>query len=203
MKNTLGKTLLCRLSLAALMLFGATVVKAESAYVLLPEAYPSQAGKIASGQSGSIQAGQSVTITAQPSTGYEFVYWLGAVSDVSNPSTTVTMDGPQYVVAVFEKSEFDLPPAALGAGGGGGGGQASGTGSQSVGGGYGVSPAYAYEPADIIVTPIGPIIPGGNGELPIPGGEDGGDGGDNSVPEPMTIMFLGTGAVGMILKRKH
>ena len=47
-----------------------------------------------------------VEISATPRKGYEFVYWLGAVTDPTNPSTTVLLDSAKSVVAVFERSEL-------------------------------------------------------------------------------------------------
>ena len=46
-------------------------------------------------------AGTVVSISATPSTGYQFVTWTGNVSNANSASTTVTMDGSKMVTANF------------------------------------------------------------------------------------------------------
>ncbi|MHC4060646.1 MAG: InlB B-repeat-containing protein [Planctomycetota bacterium] len=52
----------------------------------------------------------SVTLTAIPRPGYQFVCWLGDVGDPTANSTTLYLDAPKIVVAVFELAEYDLLP---------------------------------------------------------------------------------------------
>jgi hypothetical protein len=49
-----------------------------------------------------------LTLTAVPNPGYQFVCWLGDVSDPAVSSTTVYLDAPKIVIAVFERSEYDF-----------------------------------------------------------------------------------------------
>jgi hypothetical protein len=67
------------------------------------------------------QAESEVTLTATPSPGYEFIYWLGDVSDHAANSTVVLLDKPKIVVAVFEQAPNGLEASGVPGGGGGGG----------------------------------------------------------------------------------
>ncbi len=91
-----------------------------------------------------------ITLTAVPKPGYQFVYWLGDVSDPAATNTIVYLDKPKIIIAVFEQSEYGALAAEEGIPGGGGGGGGSGlvstvgnfvqTGGMSGGGGGGGSP---------------------------------------------------------------
>ena len=172
---------------------------AQGDYVLLIESANPNAGSISPspGEVHTFNAGQLVTLTATPSNGYEFVYWLGAVSDTNNSSTTISMDGARYVMAVFERTVFNSTPGVTaGAGGGGGGGlrssqsqdygtDGSGVGSASDGGGY----SQYFSGASGSSIPIPPNGPGPF--VPVP-----------KVPEPISIALLGFGAAGIVLRRR-
>lgn len=115
-----------------------------------------------------------VTLTAVPLSGYQFAYWLGDVGDPTARSTTVFLNRPKVVVAVFEPRERDY--SARGSGGAGGHmvaaeadfGQQGWMGSHS-------------RPAE----PTRPSLP----HFPAA-----------DVPEPATIILLGLSAV--LLRRK-
>ena len=62
-----------------------------------------------------------VTLTATPSPGYEFICWLGDVSDHEANSTVVLLNKPKIVVAVFEQNQGGLDVSGIPGGGGGGG----------------------------------------------------------------------------------
>jgi hypothetical protein len=49
-----------------------------------------------------------VTLTATPKGGYQFVCWQGGVNDAASSNTLVFLDSPKIVIAVFERSKFDL-----------------------------------------------------------------------------------------------
>ncbi len=66
------------------------------------------------------EAESEVTLTATPSPGYEFIYWLGDVSDHEANSTVVLLDKPKIVVAVFEQAPNGLEVSGVPGGGGGG-----------------------------------------------------------------------------------
>jgi len=63
-----------------------------------------------------------VTLTAVPGPGYQFVYWLGDVSDPAATNTIVYLDKPKIIIAVFEQAEYSVLAAEVGPSGGGGGG---------------------------------------------------------------------------------
>src|SRR4030043_361321 len=42
-----------------------------------------------------------VALAATPKPGYQFLYWLGDVSDPNSSSTSAYLDGPKIIVAVF------------------------------------------------------------------------------------------------------
>ena len=77
--------------------------------VLLLQQSPVQGGTITPGL-GIHQFGlnASVTLTAVPKPGYQFVYWLGDVIDPTSNRTTVYLDLPKIVIAVFERSEYQF-----------------------------------------------------------------------------------------------
>lgn len=65
--------------------------------------------------------GTQITLTANAKPGYQFVHWLGDVSDATATKTMVYLNKPKVVVAVFEQSEHGAKDIFHGAGGGGGG----------------------------------------------------------------------------------
>src|SRR5512140_3011115 len=50
-----------------------------------------------------------VALTATPKPGYQFVCWLGNVTNTTTGSTSVFLDSPKMVIAVFERSKFQTP----------------------------------------------------------------------------------------------
>ncbi|MFZ2147637.1 MAG: PEP-CTERM sorting domain-containing protein [Sedimentisphaerales bacterium] len=67
-----------------------------------------------------------VTLTAVPKTGYQFLYWLGDVSDPGAASTVVYLDKPKIIIAVFGQTENSTLIAEEGISFGGGGAGGSG-----------------------------------------------------------------------------
>lgn len=91
-----------------------------------------------------------VTLTAAPKPGYQFVYWIGDVSDPAAISTIVYLDKPKIIIAVFEQSGYGVPAVEKGISGGGGGG----------GGGSGfISPAMTFGQAGSISGVAGGVKP--------------------------------------------
>lgn len=66
--------------------------------------------------------GSQITLTANAKPGYQFVHWLGDVSDATATKTMVYLNEPKVVVAVFKQAEYGTKAILPGAGGGGGGG---------------------------------------------------------------------------------
>ena len=143
-----------------------------------------------------------VTLTALPAPGYHFVYWLGDVLEETTEVTTVVVDSPKIIIAVFERTEYstltELDTIKPGIGRGG---------AMAVG-------------TDIRMGPA--INPGGwkdrdwdwprreppesyDDDFPVPDGDMGEDfpvPDDEPIPEPATIVLFGAGAALAILKRK-
>lgn len=123
--------------------------------------------------------GSEIVLSANPKPGYQFVHWLGDVSDATASSTVVYLNKPKVVVAVFEQAEYGTKDILPGGGGGGGGGGLMPTavnfypqGGISAGGGGGA----------------GPIIPN-NKTTP-------------EVPEPATGVLLVMGSLFAFARRR-
>jgi hypothetical protein len=133
-----------------------------------------------------------VQLIAVPRPGYQFVYWMGDVTNATASNTTVYLDSPKIVIAVFERSKFEIAELEVddeyqvSAGGGGG---LVGSGSdyaaaleQAGGGAKRPSIHYRRQPEQPEPPePPQPPEPPTNDNLPIP------------APEPATIVFLLTG----------
>ena len=118
-----------------------------------------------------------VTLTATPSPGYQFVYWLGDVSSPEAISTVVYLDKPKIVIAVFEQADYNY--SGGGSPGGGGGMTATG-GNISAGGG--LSSTTGAKPAKIVYAPSGDVTP--------------------EIPEPATGILLGLGSLLLLKSRR-
>jgi len=166
----------------------------DSGYSLLIEQSPIDAGKVTP-QTGIYRAelDEVVTLTAIAKPGYQFVYWLGDVTDPGTNETTILVDSPKIVIAVFERSEFELPlEEGIVSGRGGGGlrrtavfrpkGMSGGTG------GLDVPPPEELEPKDDFPVPE-------DEDFPVPENED------FPIPEPATMTLLGFGAALLSLGR--
>lgn len=150
-----------------------------------------------------------VTLTATPKPGYQFVYWLGDVSDTTASTTIAYLDTPKIIIAVFERVKYDfaffeeLPPSRAG---GGGGGQrrssADYTGQGGFGGPGGRRPHKyrrpSYEPTENgDLDPPDPDfpVPDDIEDFPVPDPEP--------IPEPATGLLLTLGALLARSKRKR
>lgn len=155
---------------------------------LLVQQTPSDGGQVTPNE-GTYKYDQNseVTITAAPNKGYEFLYWLGDVSNQESISTTVRLDKPKIVIAVFEpvKSSVDVSerniPNFSGGGGGGGliGNRVSIGNSVSINGGGGVTP----QKPTLIYVPSGENSP--------------------VVPEPATGLLLALGSLFTLTRRRR
>lgn len=174
--------------LLAIVLTMPVMAADESGYALLLQSSPAQGGKILPGNGVyKIQIGQDVSLIAVPERGYRFLYWVGDVGQTDMTRTSVRMDSPKLIVAVFEREKFeDMEPALMQASG-----EATGGMTQSpnplngAGGLWGTNPSPSPRPRP---TPTPESDP-----FPVP---------DKPVPEPMTLLLLGMGSVAVVRMRR-
>jgi hypothetical protein len=171
----------------------------DNGYALLLEQSPVDAGKITP-QVGIYRAelDEVVTLRAIPKPGYRFVYWLGDVTDATTNETTIFVDAPKIVIAVFERSEFELLLEAGIVSGRGRGGlrwqpDFKPRGGGGGGGGGGQPPREPPEP---------PEWPEYEHEFPVPGDPFPVPEPDEEIPEPATIILLGVGASSLMLGQR-
>jgi hypothetical protein len=125
-----------------------------------------------------------VTLIATPKPGYQFVYWLGNVTNATTSTTAVYLDSPKIVIAVFERSKFEFvePEEELQGSAGGGGLIPSGSdyaaGLEQAGGGK--RPPEPPKPNEDVP------VPEEEPNFPVP------------VPEPATVAFLFAGMLMLI-----
>jgi hypothetical protein len=151
-----------------------------SAYELCIEHSPARAGTVTPNVgTHRFTANSVVTLSAVPQPGYRFAYWVGDVSDPDSEQTTVRVDTPKMVVAVFRSVREEKLDRKISLGGGGGGPSKLTpllvdlkTPGFSVSGG-GIREVAVPKPVPVVVT-----------------------------PEPTTILLLGLGAVAWRRKRR-
>lgn len=157
----------------------------DDGYALVIQQSPPDGGVVNPG-SGVHRApiGEVVSLSAVPKPGYRFMYWLGDVKNSVALDTTISVDSPKMVVAVFSREDHEEPLPGIGIvdGVAGGGGQ-----------------RYTANP----IQPAGSVSPGGGGgdidypDFPPFNPPDD----DFPVPDPATLLLMGLGGVA-VLKRK-
>lgn len=163
---------------------------------LLLQQSPADGGIVAPGVGvHRLQLGSEVTLTAIAKPGYQFVYWMGDVGDPAAASTTVYLDGPKIVIAVFEQAEFEFlaVEAASRIRPGGGLFRSFTQPAQSGFGGPGAKrpskfrwPRRKEEPPEEEFP-----VPEGGQDFPVP-----------EIPEPATVLLLGLGSLVLLRKRR-
>jgi len=133
-----------------------------------------------------------VTLNATPKAGFQFVCWLGNVTNARNSSTSVFLDTPKIIIAVFERSKFDEveveQPPDLSAGGGGLRRSPGESGSR-------LSGAGGRRP------PGGPSRP--RQDVPVPDEDDTGEDPPAPIPEPASIAFMLAGALAIVKRSRR
>jgi hypothetical protein len=139
-----------------------------------------------------------VTLTAVARPGYQFVCWLGDVSDPTANRTVVLLDSPKIVIAVYERDEFELLTPSMTAISGSVGGTFINPGDYAQRGYTGGGsrrpstlrfPSITEEPPEPEPEPDFPV-PESEPELPVP------------TPEPATIVLLGFGALVLVNRKR-
>jgi len=112
MKRNRSKSTLLKVSIPAMViiltgLWSPQRCLAEDVVLLLQQSSP-QGGTVTP-EVGihRFEIGTNITLTATPKPGYQFVCWLGDVSDPKANSTIVYLDSPKIVIAVFERLEYE------------------------------------------------------------------------------------------------
>ena len=198
-------------SVLVLVLAGAAAAQESDpmGYALLIQQSPPDAGFVTPGDGvHKFGMGESIALSAVPKPGYRFLYWLGDVTSVSASDTSVKLDSPKLVIAVFERDSFEdqLPQAGIMKGQIGPGGGLRGTpnpltGTAAVSSGSPIPRQRFNFPTtpDFPDTPDKPDDPFDDDDVPVPGGDFPVPG--SEVPEPATLLLLGLGAVSL-LRRK-
>ncbi len=162
---------------------------------------PAEAGSISPGTGvHNFAKNTEFALTATPRQGYQFVYWLGEVSNPTSSSTTLRAGSPQIVIAVYERVEhdqLDMEVAPEPAAAGGAGTARASAGDFAGPGGFG-GPGGRPQPS-AFVPPDFPDPPDDN-DLPIPG--DDVDFPVPEIPEPSTIALLAAGAAVVMRRRR-
>lgn len=157
---------------------------------LLIQQAPAEAG-VVSPEAGvhHFELNARVTLKAVARPGYQFVYWMGDVTQPSRPSTVVRLDSPKIVIAVYERSEYDLPiprERSLSAPVGGAGPAAADYGR----GGFGAPGGRRASEVRWVTQPDSTPEPTSD-DFPVPESDDF----PVPVPEPATVMLLLMGGI--------
>lgn len=170
---------------------------------LMLQQTPLQGGEINIGQGiHKFEPNTEVTLVAVPKPGYQFVYWLGDVSEPTANRTVTYLDAPKIIIAVFDRAEYDSllgrERRSSGAPIGGIRGRAPGFRSGGGGGSGGRRPRKFRWPTPPEEEEEEPE----EGDLPVPQ-----EGGDDfpvpaPVPEPATCLLFSIGGLLICIRRR-
>ena len=146
------------------------------------------------------EQGTDVTLTAIPQPGYQFICWLGDVSDSMSSTTVVYLDAPKIVIAVFEQAKFEFVAFTERSQSAPGGGAFRSPKERSVGGFGGAGGKRPYKPPRRVEEEEEPPPPPPEEDFPIP--EEGDDFPVPEIPEPATICLFGLGSLILLRKRR-
>ena len=85
----------------------------QTQYQLTTQASPASGGTVMPASGGFYNAGTAVNITAAAAMFYVFTGWTGSVASASSASTTVSMTGPETVVAEFLQPDLMLSQSSI------------------------------------------------------------------------------------------
>ena len=179
-----SKNLISALAIIAGWLFAPAYCQTSEVALLLQQT-PSKGGAITPDVGVyHYKQNSEVTLTAAPKPGYQFLYWIGDVSDSSAISTMVYLDKPKIIIAVFELGGNGVPSVEKGISGGGGGGGGNGF----------VSPAMTFGQAGSISGVAGGVKPKIY-QSAYPKSNE-------VIPEPATGVLLVLGSVFAFVRRR-
>ena len=197
--------LLTAIIATAVVLISAGDLSAAAGTSLLIQQSPTDAGSIAPGLGvHNFDRNSEVTLRAVPRAGYQFVYWIGDVSDPTSSTTRTYLNSPKIVVAVYERIAYESlefeAPIPKGSPGRGGGAVPS---RRRVGGGSGVSPARAIPEFSFASPDITDDLITDPNELPVPDEGDGISVPEEQIQEPATVVLLSLGGALALAKRRQ
>jgi len=174
---------------------------------LLLQQIPAQGGTITPSVGvHHLKPNSEIALTATAKPGYQFICWLGDVSDPKASSTVAYINGPKIIIALFERTDYeDLLPqtGATGGGGSGASGSASGVSFSDVGnqtglmiGGGGGTPKVLLPATPSLPVPVDLdklFVEPPTFLAPVPG--------EPVIPEPATGILLALGSLFTFIKR--
>jgi hypothetical protein len=145
-------------------------------YAVLMQESPVGAGEIMPGIGvHTFGINETVTLNTVPKKGYKFVYWLGDVSDPTTNRTTMSVDGPKIIIAVFTRDSYEAYAQ--------------------------LSSSTPVAQGQEFLMPRNDTIGGDMPDIDPPSDDsDDPDYPDNPVPEPGTIILLSAGV--LVLRKK-
>ncbi len=190
MKSMFDENIKSRILTAALLaLVLVPFAYAADDYVLIVKPSPADAGTV----SQSVPQNGFANVSATPQSGYQFVYWLGDVTDPAASTTTVSVDSPKLVIAVYERTDYQIESALGGAGAGNGyNGRPGVAPSVTVGVAPSAPGAKRYSSSSYSIPNIIDENPD-NPDVPVP---------DETVPEPSTLVLFALAGLKLIKTRK-
>ncbi len=156
------------------------VCAATEAYDLLIQRSPLEAGDVTPNTGAHrVSANSTVTLTASPQPGYRFAYWLGDVADPAAECTTVVVNEPKIVIAVFHSQTSKRTEDQVRLGGPAGGSDALTPTAVDLST-PALTPAGATQHDTKVIPTIQPV----------------------HTPEPATIALLALGIVALRSRRR-
>jgi hypothetical protein len=184
------------------VVFAGPVYSEPGNIALFIQETPAGGGRISPGTGvHHFESGEKVVLTAVPKSGYQFVYWLGDVSDSAASSTITYLTSPKIIIAVFERVKYEFLDMEGETENAPGGGHLIGSREEGGGGGFGGGGGpRPHQPHAPSTPPEEPEEK--EGEFPVP--KEGNDFPvpEEPIPEPATGILLVLGSLAVLTKHK-